>query len=247
MASTAAIPEFDEGQRLLAADFAALVHAVRALGGAGSPVIRTQRQERTMRPFFRAGTARVYNVQDTVMLSGGEMLWQVGDNVTLLPDVPAAETVAPDPEKGLMVHAAIRWEEIGHIDGYTLRAVSHELTATVPEEGTEEEDGSITTPYHGELELTAFGAADPRGKRQFAAQPWVQPQRPCLAWRMGGDGQLALLPAPQTAQVLAYDFHHANDPKEWPRVFTYRRFFARLDAHGFLHMETDTKEYTQHE
>lgn len=241
MASGTPLPEFESGQRLLAADFAALVDAVRALGGAGSPVLRVWRQGRVFRPFHRAGAAMLSSAADgTTQLATAEMLWQLGENVTLLPDAPAVAVPDPTEERGLTVHATINFERSGSAGGETLRALSYETQATVPDDATENEDGSLDAPAHGAHELCALGGADARGRRQAACCPWVQPQRPCLAFRMDGWGQQALLPAPACTQVLAY---HTRQYKE--HATEYRLFLARLDKDGMMHVMANKRDFAR--
>lgn len=252
MASNMSVPDFVSGQGLLARDFAALVAAVRDLLAGQMPVAEQVRGGRQYRPFVLAGQCVAHDDAGGTPVAGvAEVLVQVGENVTLLEDstvdgLEAALTQAREQQVPCGMHADIRWEYVGDMEGYSLRAERMDCSAAAWLEAEVQEDGSLSaTGYHGATVLSALmPVANVRGQVQCTPVPWVVPQHPLLVWRSSSgsymaeflSGDVCLLPAPEEeAQLLAVSgggYYRAD----YTYQTVYHEWRGRLDKHGVLHL-----------
>lgn len=250
MASVFPLPDFERGQALLARDFAALVGAVRELVGGGDVVQERRSCGRRRRPFVLAGGCVPRLGAAGVPVAGvAEVLFQVGENVTLCEDGSVggmAEALAEAEERGVPcgVHGWVDWVTIGDAEGFSLRAVGMECEAAAWVEPVFEDDGSVSGSEHGDVVFSVVWTGEnERGQVQRVQRPWVLPQGPVLvygnpAWGMEMMpllGDLVVLPggADGWQPVSRKEGGVYVEVGSFERVF--HVFFARLDRHGLLH------------
>lgn len=226
------VPDFTPGTPPRAADFAALVAAIRELQPVPPPVPPVYRSGRGMRPFAIGGTAIAVDNADSTEVTATvvESLYQVGDEVHRqdggkIAGVLSAMDTAPDAIIGL------------HAD-YTGDDPEFSAVAWQAEEGALHGLWMGSGAWHGAVQCGAIlPERGVRGQKQRSIVMWPMPQCPRFVerdyWWAEHQGCLSLLPGVEQNIALAPVFYACADGST---VRVAHRWRGRLDKYGQLHI-----------
>lgn len=245
------VPRFKRGEVPRAADFAALVSAVRELLTAQGVSGRVYQRQPARYYFVPAGSSVARLKADgTAEALVAEWLWQCGEYVRLLPGAAVEgldEALERAGERGAAtgLHGSLWLTHHGEGSLWRLEATGVGYTAAAWLEQAVNDDGTLDAEllHGGAFAGCVLGVENVLHQRQQRVDMWPQPQRPLLVWRQLLDvppevsGSGCLLPCEDLRQVLAWAYggYYPGNDYMADFVTVWHCWTARLDMWGQLH------------
>ena len=253
MAMAEIIPDFQAGQRLMAADFCTLVHAVRQLLAVAGIFAQDKRAVRLMGLCSHAGAAVICGGSEPTAVVN-EWLWQAGEQVQLVfggrlsEDGIKLPAVAEGSQVG--VHGAVEIEEVGD-EWHPQLAVADVLYEMVTWPSADANAAEKENAWHGGLCAGALRRGE-SGMEHFRPNMWPMPQAPMCILKDSDAipgvidvGELCLLPGGDKGYQLLCSTvggYNVKEEEGSKHHVVIHEFKARLDRWGQLHVKAENLE-----